>query len=138
MPAPDASGQTYLSIKMSYLLGALDLDIVAYLRRVAGTAVMWSLCLAMISCADTDRVRAELFETTPVGSSMAQVATYCSKKHLKCNQSDTAVYLNQKTGKTVGKKSMWATISEQRTNPLMVSTTVAYWGFNENSKLQDI
>jgi hypothetical protein len=123
---------------MRFQPGDLVLDISKTLRNIAIAACSLMFCLAVVSCADTTDVRRELLKQTPIGSSMEQVADYCAKLNLRLNRSNTSGYLNQETGETVGKKSIWATIDERKTNPLMVVTVVAYWGFDENGKLLDI
>lgn len=96
------------------------------------------LIVIMTSCTNTDKTRSGLLKKTPSGSSMEQVIIYCQSQHLEFKRSDTAGYLNQENGKTVGKKSIWATLTESHTSSWTISTTVAYWGFDENGKLLDI
>lgn len=94
--------------------------------------------MIMTSCTNTNKTRSELLKKTPSDSSMEQVIIYCQSQHLDFKYSDTAGYLNQENGKTVGKKSIWATLTESHTSSWTISTTVAYWGFDENGKLLDI
>lgn len=102
------------------------------------TTLVFLLGLMLMSCAEENQVRTRLLEETPIGSSFDQVLAYCKKMELKCSQSSTAGFLNQDTGDVVGVMSIWAVISEQRTSPLSIRSTAAYWGFGNDGKLLDI
>jgi translation initiation factor 2 alpha subunit (eIF-2alpha) len=91
-----------------------------------------------VACAEESKVRNELLQKTPVGTSFNEVLAYCTNNSLKCRQSNTAGYLNQKTGETVGVKSIWAVLSEKKEAPLRISSVSAYWGFDKEGKLLDV
>ncbi len=105
--------------------------------------VLTSITLLLIgiiffSCASEDQIKRELLKKTPVGSSIAQMMELCGNKSWKCNYSDTAGYLDQRTGKTVGVKSVWGLLSEYKTTPLTIVSVEAYWGFDKYGNLIDI
>jgi hypothetical protein len=104
---------------------------------VAAVAI---LCLAIwavgvcISCQ-----RYMLLRAAPKGSSMEQVLALCQKRGFRCQRSDTAGFLNQDTGQAVGVRSVWATIKTGRSLMLpFVSSTAAYWGFDQEGRLLDV
>lgn len=100
--------------------------------------LVFALPLAILaSCVSSER--AELLRVTPKGSSIEQVLNLCQMRGIQCQRSDTAGYLNQDTGKVVGARSVWATIKAERSYVLpTVSTTSAYWGFDQEGRLLDI
>lgn len=93
---------------------------------------------AITGCVNEDRIRKKLLEKTPIGSDFEQVMAFCASSHIRCHRSETTGYLNQHTGKVVGVKSIWSTISERKDTPLSITSVSAYWGFDENGKLIDI
>ena len=94
--------------------------------------------MAMVACSDESHVRSELLQKTPIGTSFEEILSYCANRNLKCRQSNTAGYLNQKTGQVVGVRSIWTVLSERKETPLTISSISAYWGFDKEGRLLDI
>ena len=92
----------------------------------------------LLSCNKEEDFRALLHIKTPIGSNISEVRKFCSSEKFKCNQSDTAGYLNQHTGKVIGVKSIWGVIKEVNIIPLTTTSFSAYWGFDKDGRLLDI
>ncbi len=106
--------------------------------RILAVVFVLSIGATMTACAEETRVRNELLEKTPIGTTFDQVLSFCASNNLKCRQSNTTGYLNQKTGQIVGVKSIWAVVSERKEMPLSTTSIAAYWGFDKDGRLLDI
>jgi hypothetical protein len=94
--------------------------------------------LALIACSGEEKARKAILSDTPIGMSFSQVISFCSKNQLKCSFSYTAGYLDQRTGKVVGVKSIWTVLNEYNNSPITISSSSVYWGFDKDDKLIDI
>ena len=97
-----------------------------------------SVGLILTQCTTEAQVRTELLQRTPIGAAIDQVMAFCASEKLLCKHSNTAGYLNQRNGKTVGVQSVWTVLSEQRPTPLTITTTSCFWGFDKDGRLVDI
>ena len=124
-------------MKIRYLLAYLSKTL-AYLRgfrlALAVTGCIWTLS----GCTSPERVRSDLLQQTPIGSTIEMVQDFCVKKQLVCKRSDNSGYLNQDNNVVVGTRSVWTTISRNSDRPMIIRSVSAYWGFDENGRLLDI
>jgi hypothetical protein len=108
------------------------------MRRCLLFLITLVLGSAIVACKPAFAVRHSLLNETPIGTTFERVLKYCSTVSLNCAVSKTAGFLNQDTGKVVGVQSIWATLSQNATIPLVKSTVTAYWGFGSDGRLIDI
>jgi hypothetical protein len=92
----------------------------------------------LAACSSEVNIRTQLLEKTPIGVQFDEVLQFCKSKDLKCTISTSSGFLNQRTGKVVGVKSIRTIYSEKRELPFFFTTTISVeWGFDENGKLLD-
>ena len=105
---------------------------------VACCGVIAALLLGSPLKKDPQAIREELLREKPVGTSMGEIERWLTKdKKLEFTKVKTG-FLKQDVVPTVvvGVKSIHAKLGEYR-SPLL-TTVVAYWGFNERGDLIDV
>jgi hypothetical protein len=90
------------------------------------------------ACESEEQIRAQVLKKIPLGAKIAQVRAFCASEKLKCNFSEDAGFLNQRTGKIIGTKSAWAVLYERTEIPLTITSVAVYWGFDGNGQLIDV
>lgn len=75
--------------------------------------LQWLLVLILTcGCSSSESTRQSILNETPIGSPITTTESFCKSSQLSCKRSDTAGYLNQDTGATVGTRSIWAVVDK--------------------------
>ena len=98
-------------------------------------AYMWATSMR----APSNVIERRLLRATPMGSSMAAVAGYASRRGWTVEVDTTRGFLDQRDGPVTlrGAQSMRAIVAEYRGLPWLVSVTV-HWAFDDDGELIDI
>jgi hypothetical protein len=96
------------------------------------------ICIMASACKNENDITGDFLKKTPLGHDFHQVMEFCRAEKMKCNSSENSGYLNQRTGKVVGQKSIWGVFSEQRETLFTITSVSVYWGFDKDGHLIDI
>lgn len=100
--------------------------------------LMTTLLFTLTGCIDENEIMERLLKETPIGTKFEVVLDYCAEKKLKCKNSKTSGYLDQRTGQTVGVATIWASLPDHRTGLFSTESGTINRGFDKDGNLIDV
>ncbi len=110
-------------------------------RRTFLSAFCSTLLLGCVTYRrDSEAIREDLLELTPLGSGFAEVEAKLKKKYTNVQKSLNTGFLRRVIDgeELVGAKAIWVDIGNYRTGLFSTTFVAAYWGFDQSGKLIDI